>query len=100
MKYWQQYLTDGVNYPRASKVLIIVPTTSLVEQMHQDFIDYGMTPDAAHKIYSGKDKDTNKVFIISTWQSIYKLPKKWFEQFGMVLGDECHVLNLSHYLQL
>lgn len=90
MKYWQQYLTDGVNYPRASKVLIIVPTTSLVEQMHQDFIDYGMIPDAAHKIYSGKDKDTNKVFIISTWQSIYKLPKKWFEQFGMVLGDECH----------
>ena len=28
--------------------------------------------------------------IISTWQSIYKYPKKWFEQFGMVIGDECH----------
>jgi superfamily II DNA or RNA helicase len=87
MKYFHYYLTNGVS---PSKVLIIVPTTSLVEQMHQDFIDYGMNKDIAHKIYSGKDKDTDKTFIISTWQSIYKLPKKWFEQFGMVLGDECH----------
>ena len=87
MKYFHYYLTNGVS---PSKVLIIVPTTSLVEQMHQDFIDYGMHPDVAHKIYSGKDKNTDKPFIISTWQSIYKLPRKWFEQFGMILGDECH----------
>ena len=87
MKYFYYYLTNGVS---PSKVLIIVPTTSLVEQMHQDFIDYGMPTNALHKIYSGKDKTTDKPFIVSTWQSIYKLPKKWFEQFGMVLGDECH----------
>ena len=87
MKYFHYYLTNGAS---PSKVLIIVPTTSLVEQMHQDFIDYGMHPDVAHKIYSGKDKNTDKPFIISTWQSIYKLPRKWFEQFGMILGDECH----------
>jgi superfamily II DNA or RNA helicase len=43
-----------------------------------------------HRIYSGKDKNTDKAIIISTWQSIYKYPKKWFEQFGMVIGDECH----------
>ena len=73
------------------KVLIIVPTTSLVEQLVSDFIDYGMDADNyIHKIYSGKDKVTNKRVIISTWQSIYKLPKKWFEQFGMIIGDECH----------
>jgi superfamily II DNA or RNA helicase len=87
MKYFHNYLTNGVS---PSKVLIIVPTTSLVEQMHQDFIDYGMNEDVVHKIYSGKDKETNKVFIISTWQSIYKLPRPWFKQFGMILGDECH----------
>ena len=87
MKYFHYYLTNKVH---PSKVLIIVPTTSLVEQMYQDFVDYGMHPDAAHKIYSGKDKNTDHPFIISTWQSIYKLPRKWFEQFGMVLGDECH----------
>ena len=28
--------------------------------------------------------------MISTWQSIYKMPKKYFEQFGCVIGDEAH----------
>ena len=72
------------------KILIIVPTTSLVEQLTSDFKDYNAPDDFVHKIYSGKDKDTNKDVIISTWQSIYKLGPKWFHQFGMVLGDECH----------
>jgi len=89
-KYWLQYLTDGWKYPKGGRVLVIVPTTSLVEQMRQDFIDYGQKQEGIHTIYSGKDKETDKAIVISTWQSIYKLPKKWFEQFGMVLGDECH----------
>jgi superfamily II DNA or RNA helicase len=71
------------------KILIIVPTTSLVEQMYSDFGDYGDNSDC-HKIYSGKDKVTDKNIIISTWQSIYKLQPGWFEQFGCVIGDECH----------
>lgn len=85
-KYWLQHIAEE----NASKVLVIVPTTSLVEQMHQDFVDYGHNARDMHRIYSGKDKDTDRAIVISTWQSIYKLPKKWFEQFGMVLGDECH----------
>jgi len=72
------------------KVLIVVPTTSLVEQMTNDFKDYGYQIENVHKIYSGKDKDTECPIIISTWQSIYKLSGAWFEQFGMVVGDECH----------
>ena len=85
MKYYMSILNED------KKVLVIVPTTSLVEQMYNDFKDYGMLVDnAVHRIYSGKDKNTNKRVIISTWQSIYKLPKRWFEQFGMILGDECH----------
>tara|TARA_R110000744_G_scaffold334643_14_gene439980 strand:- start:3568 stop:5043 length:1476 start_codon:yes stop_codon:yes gene_type:complete len=76
---------------KMGKVLIIVPTTSLVEQLYSDFEEYGMVAsDHIHKIYSGKDKITDKRVILSTWQSIYKLPKKWFEQFSMVIGDECH----------
>jgi len=86
-KYWYEYIASG---SKASKILIIVPTTSLVEQMFQDFNDYGQDPEGMHRIYSGRDKVTNKTIVISTWQSIYKLPKKWFEQFGMILGDECH----------
>lgn len=73
------------------KILIIVPTTSLVEQLWNDFSDYGYDSEKrVHKIYSGKDKTTDKRVIISTWQSIYKFPKKWFEQFDAVFGDECH----------
>jgi len=72
------------------KVLVVVPTTSLVEQMTNDFKDYGYDIENVHKIYSGKDKDTECPIIVSTWQSIYKLGSAWFEQFGMVIGDECH----------
>lgn len=72
------------------KVLVVVPTTSLVEQMSNDFKDYGYDIENVHKIYSGKDKDTECPIIVSTWQSIYKLGSPWFEQFGMVIGDECH----------
>ena len=88
---WLKYITDGFRYPKAGRVLVVVPTTSLVEQMEKDFIDYGYSPQGIHKIYSGKDKDNiNSSIVISTWQSIYKLPKDWFDQFGMVIGDECH----------
>lgn len=73
------------------KVLVIVPTTSLVEQMKSDFALYGMNvEDKLHTIYSGKDKVTKKRIIVSTWQSVYKLPPAWFHQFGCIFGDECH----------
>ena len=84
MRYYLDQYSEG------QKVLIIVPTTSLVEQMTNDFKDYGYQIENVHKIYSGKDKDTECPIIISTWQSIYKLGSPWFEQFGMVIGDECH----------
>lgn len=76
-----------------SKTLIIVPTTSLVHQMASDFEDYGLPKGMVHKIMSGEDKDTSKPFVISTWQSIYKLPKKWFQQFDVVIGDEAHLFK-------
>ena len=72
-------------------ILVIVPTTSLVEQMYNDFKTYGYDVEKnCHRIYSGKDKNTSKRVIISTWQSIYKFPQAWFERFGSVFGDECH----------
>ena len=72
----------------SDKVLIIVPTTSLVEQMNSDFKSYGY--DESHLVYSGKDKNTHKRIMISTWQSIHRLNIDWFDQFGLVFGDECH----------
>lgn len=75
----------------AKKTLIIVPTTGLVHQMNSDFVDYGLDPKYMHSIYSGEEKETNKPIVITTWQSIFKMPKKWFDQFGCVLVDECHL---------
>jgi len=70
------------------KTLIIVPTTNLVHQLYSDFIDYGMKEEFIHKIFSGQDKNYDVPIIITTWQSIYKLNKKWFECFNLVIGDE------------
>jgi superfamily II DNA or RNA helicase len=72
-------------------ILLIVPTTSLVEQMYKDFDDYGWNAEEyCHKIYSGKEKSTNKNVVITTWQSIYNLPRSFFENFDVVIGDEAH----------
>jgi superfamily II DNA or RNA helicase len=79
------------------KALVIVPTTSLVRQMYSDFEDYSthdqsfISEEECHVIYSGQPKmNIQERVFISTWQSIYKLPYTWFEQFGVVFGDECH----------
>ena len=74
-------------------VLILVPTTSLVEQMHSDFIDYGFKESMMQKIYQGHSKNITKPITISTWQSLYKMPKKWFDQFSCLLGDEVHIFK-------
>jgi len=74
--------------------LIIVPTTTLVHQLYTDFEDYGFNSEKyVHKILSGADKKTDKPVVISTWQSIYKLPDKWFSNFDVVIGDECHLFQ-------
>jgi len=75
------------------KVLIIVPTTSLVHQMASDFVSYGCDEKDIHKIYSGEEKSSECPFVVTTWQSIYKLDKKWFQQFGCVIGDEAHLFK-------
>jgi superfamily II DNA or RNA helicase len=80
------------------KGLIIVPTTSLVEQLYSDFGDYSSEVGfknfmCVHRIYQGKEKETDKPIVISTWQSLYKMPKEYFEQFDYVIGDEAHLFK-------
>lgn len=75
------------------RTLIIVPTIGLVHQMAGDFIDYGCDPDLIYKITGGVDKNTKKPIAITTWQSIVKQPKDWFDQFKVVLGDEAHLFQ-------
>ena len=74
------------------RTLILVPTTSLVEQMNSDFEDYGWYGHV-QKIYQGYTTKVDNDVVVSTWQSLYKMPKKYFEQFGCVIGDEAHLFK-------
>ena len=76
---------------QSKKILLVVPTTSLVEQMFKDFEDYGWNAEQfCHKIYSGRERTNKNPVTITTWQSIYKLDKKFFDGFDVVIGDEAH----------
>ena len=80
------------------KGLLIVPTTSLVEQMYTDFQSYSFDSDKyCHRQYSGKEKHTNNFLTITTWQSVYKNEKAYFEQFDFVMGDEAHQFKASSH---
>lgn len=76
--------------------LLIVPNIQLVGQMYGDFADYAsVDPDFkvdqhVQQIHGGKAKDVEKQIVISTWQSIYKMPAEYFSQFKLVIADECH----------
>ena len=83
------------------RVLIVVPTTSLVEQMYKDFEEYGwMASKYCHKIYAGQEKYTEMDVVITTWQSVYKEPRKWFEGFDVVIGDEAHLFKSFKFTSL
>ncbi|MFN4975284.1 MAG: DEAD/DEAH box helicase family protein [Bacteroidota bacterium] len=88
------------------KTLIVVPTVSLVHQMLSDFKAYAVKDDTIdvesdyHCIFSGQEKDTNSKYVISTWQSIFKMPKSWFEQFEVVIGDECHLFKAKSLISI
>jgi len=89
------YTTMRWHLEKGRKCIIVVPTTSLVEQLFSDFEDYSSengwcTDYHCQKLYSGFSKDFNKDVLITTWQSIYQQPKAWFSQFNVIFGDEAH----------
>ena len=75
------------------KTVIIVPTTSLVEQMAKDFEDYGYDKKIC-KIYSGQPVFDSDI-TITTWQSFSKAPKNVLESFDVVFGDEAHLFKAN-----
>lgn len=76
----------------SGKVLLIVPTTALVDQMINDFVDYRLFPrEAMLGIRSGTAKNSNALIYVSTWQSAAKMPAEWFQQFMCLMVDECHL---------
>ena len=76
------------------KILLVVPTTSLVEQMFKDFQDYGWDAENhCHRIYAGRERVNTNEVTITTWQSVYQLDRKFFEEYDVVIGDEAHLFK-------
>jgi superfamily II DNA or RNA helicase len=91
-----RYYIDKI--PKDKKILLVVPTVALVSQMRSDFIDYSKknkwkVDSNCHCLYAGQGKETDKKVTISTWQSIYKMPDKFFKDFYVIFGDECHLFK-------
>jgi len=79
---------------RNKKILLVVPTTSLVEQMFKDFQDYGWDAENhCHRIYAGRERVNTNDVTITTWQSVYQLDRKFFEGYDVVIGDEAHLFK-------
>lgn len=87
----QKWFTENFD----QKVLVIVPTTALTAQMKSDLIDYTLFGEkeiaeirsgTSHFIY-------DKKVVVSTWQSAKNKDPEWFEDFGMLIIDECHLQN-------
>ena len=79
---------------KGEKILLVVPTTSLVEQMYKDFQDYGWNSESyCHRIYAGKEKTNEFPVTITTWQSVHKLDRSFFTDYDVIIGDEAHLFK-------
>ncbi len=79
---------------KKKKILLVVPTTSLVEQMYKDFEEYGWDPkNHCHRIYAGRERTNVNEVTITTWQSVYNLDKGFFEDYDVIIGDEAHLFK-------
>jgi len=83
-----------------ARTLIVVPTISLVHQMVSDFESYSGVKEDCHKIHGGQNSETDARIVVTTWQSIYKLPKTWFNQFQVVIGDEAHLFKAKSMMSI
>ena len=82
------------------KTLIITTRTDLVNQLYSDFVSYGCPEYLLHKVYQGQEKETVAPIVISTFQSLFNLPKSWFETYEVVIGDECHHYESKSFVKI
>jgi superfamily II DNA or RNA helicase len=93
-KSFMIYTIVRYHVAKGNKILLVVPTTSLVEQMYKDFKDYGWDPENhCHRIYAGRERVNTNEVTITTWQSVYQLDRKFFEDYDVIIGDEAHLFK-------
>ena len=89
------------------KIMIVVPSTMLVNQLFSDFEDYSTAnsftvEDNISVLYSGKERVFDKPVVISTWQSMAAMMKNDKNKFQELVGrtevgvwDEAHTAKAS-----
>jgi len=93
-KSFMIYTIVRYHVAKGNKILLVVPTTSLVEQMYKDFQSYGWDPENhCHRIYAGRERVNTNEVTITTWQSVYQLDRKFFEDYNVIIGDEAHLFK-------
>lgn len=78
-----------------NNILLTVPSISLVDQMYNDFIEYGWEDagDFCETQYGGHRASFDKPILITTWQSLLTQDRDFFEKLDCIIGDECHGLR-------
>lgn len=87
-------LYNIIRYLRAKdfkRILLIVPNINLVNQMYDDFQDYGYENiDEVERLGGGHKNSDDENVLISTWESLQYKDRDYFEDFDAVFADECH----------
>ena len=73
-------------------ILLIVPNIMLVDQMYDDFKEYGYDniDDEVERLGGGHEATFDKPVLISTWQSLQNKDAEFFEKYSAVFTDEVH----------
>ena len=74
------------------KILLIVPNIMLVDQMYDDFKDYGYDniDKEVERLGGGHEAYLDRPVLISTWQSLQNKEEDFFEKYDAVFIDETH----------
>ncbi len=96
ISYILKNLLDNQRLTNVNRGLVVVPSTSLVEQFRSDMIDYGMPKDSIGRVYD-KYKQWDNNIVISTWQTLMNNHDK-LPLYDAIIGDECHQ-NKAHELK-
>jgi len=97
---------------RGKRIILAVPSTSLVTQMFSDFQDYASetnwnAEEHCHMLFGGKEKTFDKPVLITTWQSVHSMSKSktkevedFYRSWDVYIGDEAHRFASNSLLQI
>lgn len=92
-----RHMVENLN----KKVLIVVPSISLVTQMRGDFIDYNKGKDfGIYTVVAGESKQSSLPVVISTYQSLLRVGRDYLEQYDACIIDEAHLAKSASITKL